>query len=287
MITELARAKVNLTLRVTGRRADGYHMLESLVVFPDIGDQLTLDAGEGLSLETQGLYKDELASLDPNDNLVMRAAEGLRAAIGVTDGAHMSLDKLLPVAAGIGGGSADAAAALRGLVKLWSVTPGDADLQRLAFDLGADVPVCLESRTAVMSGIGEVLKPVAWSSDFWLVLVNCGRPLSTRAVFERLDIGSDRHRLPKDLDTTGSFSELIEDIRSLGNDLEEPAIELEPEIQTCLDNLNACDDIVLARMSGSGATCFGLFKDEAAARRSEATLATRHPAWWVCAAKVA
>lgn len=290
MITESARAKVNLTLHVTGQREDGYHLLHSLVVFPDIFDRLTFEAADEISLALEGPRAGDLATdmkeLDLKSNLVLCAAKDLQQAFGVTQGARIVLEKNLPTAAGIGGGSADAAAALRGLLKLWSLQPDEVKLVDIALGLGADVPVCLASCSALMSGIGEVVQPVQDLVPHWLVLANCGRPVPTGSVFRDLDIsaGSEAsHQAPEGL---SSFSGLTEYLGSARNDLQKPAIALEPEIQQCLDALRACDQIALARMSGSGATCFGLFEQEADARAARHALASLHPDWWVYAGKV-
>lgn len=285
MITEIARAKVNLTLHVTGRREDGYHLLNSLVVFPDIFDRLTFEAADEISLALEGPRTGDLTT-DLKSNLVLRAAKDLQQAFGVTRGARIVLEKNLPTAAGIGGGSADAAAALRGLLELWSLQPDEAKLLDIALGLGADVSVCLASCSALMSGIGEVVQPVNGLVPHWLVLANCGRPVPTGSVFRDLDISGGSEASPQAPEGLSSFSRLTEYLGSARNDLEKPAIALEPEIQHCLEALRACDQIALARMSGSGATCFGLFEHEADARAARHALASLYPDWWVCAGKV-
>lgn len=286
MITETARAKVNLTLQVKARRADGYHLLESLVVFPDVGDELTFEPSRDLGLVVTGSHKSELDALDPKDNLVARAAEFLKKEFEVRQGACITLKKELPIASGIGGGSADAAAAIRGLIRLWSLPAEEKRLQEIALGLGADVPVCLESGSAIMSGVGEIIEPVLTLPPFWLVLVNCDRKVSTSAVFQSLDLPEPNKAPNLTPGKFSSFSSLIELLVAGGNDLQEAAITLEPDIQVCLDVLSACDGIALARMSGSGATCFGIFENEGDARRAAETLTSRHPDWWVRAAKV-
>ena len=178
-----ARAKVNLYLQVTGKRPDGYHELDSLMVFPDVGDELSLERATELSLEVDGPFAAALEAEGP-DNLVLRAARALGALAGGGQGARLRLTKNLPVAAGIGGGSADAAAALRGLVRLWGLEVPEARLQALALELGADVPPCLESRPVFARGIGEILTPAPSLPPFWMVLVNPGVPVQTPAVFK-------------------------------------------------------------------------------------------------------
>lgn len=290
MITEIARAKVNLTLQVSGRREDGYHLLHSLVVFPDISDRLTFEVSGETSLGVEGARAADLAAgltgLDPKSNLVLRAAKSLQEAFGVSQGARITLEKNLPVAAGIGGGSADAAAAIRGLLKLWSLQPNEEKLRDIALELGADVPVCLFGRSAIMSGIGEIVQPVTNLVPHWLVLVNCGRPVPTGTVFRGLDISHTGDALCHAPEDPKSFSGLMEYLEFGKNDLQKPAIALEPEIQACLDALEVCENIALARMSGSGATCFGLFEHEVDARAAERTLISGRPDWWVCAGKV-
>lgn len=283
MITEFAKAKVNLTLRVTGRRADGYHLLESLVVFPNVGDQLTFEAASGLSLEVMG---PEGGGLAGEENLVLQAARALQQAFGSTAGAHITLEKNLPVASGIGGGSADAAAALRGLCALWFLEPDQKALDGLALTLGADVPVCLQSASAIMSGIGENVELVQGLPAFHIVLVNCRKKVSTPQVFKALRDQESLASASRSMPVSGSFRELIENIAPRGNDLERPAVRLEPKIETCLKSLDQCDAVALTRMSGSGATCFGLFEKESDAQSSAVQLRQDHPDWWIEAALV-
>jgi 4-diphosphocytidyl-2-C-methyl-D-erythritol kinase len=281
-LRRIARAKVNLTLHVTGRRPDGYHELDSLVVFAEFGDALAFAPGEGLALEVVGPYAAALAAAcgEGADNLVLRAARGLRALCGAAPGARMTLEKRLPVAAGLGGGSADAAAALRGLAALWRLgelpTP---DLMALAAELGADVPVCLDGRPCRVGGIGERLSPVAALPPAWLVLVNPGTALATPAVFaaRRGPFSTPAGPLPRLADATA----LAAWLRGGGNDLETPACSLAPEIFEVLAVLRRTPGCLLARMSGSGATCFGLYGDSATARAAAAAVAAERPAWWV------
>lgn len=277
---EQAWAKVNLTLQVTGRRADGYHELESLVAFADIGDALRAEPAEALTLRIDGPFAASLRGDD--DNLVTRAARALAAETGRSPGAALSLTKNLPVASGIGGGSADAAAALRGLARLWNLSLPSAELEALALTLGADVPVCLRGEPAVMSGIGERLQPVPALPPLWLLLVNPGVAVSTAAVFAA---------------RTGAFASVAEPrLPPLGlqdfvgwlgrrsNDLEAPASRLAPTIAEVLSALRELPACLLARMSGSGATCFGLFENEPAARAAAESVALQQPGWWVAPA---
>jgi 4-diphosphocytidyl-2-C-methyl-D-erythritol kinase len=280
--TEAAWAKVNLTLQVTWRRADGYHELESLVVYSDVGDLLTIEAVESnsLTLTVQGPQAGPL--LDEHDNLVMLAAEALCKRAGVRAGAAITLTKNLPVASGIGGGSADAAAALRGLTRLWQLDLPAAELAELALTRGADVPVCLRGDAAIMSGSGEELQPLAALPPLWLLLVNPGVAVSTSAVFRSLAGKFSKVREPR-LPPIG-LAPFIDWLAARGNDLQAPACRIAPAVAQVLAALDDTDDCLLARMSGSGATCFGLFESEPAARSAAALLAETHSDWWVAPA---
>jgi len=270
-----AAAKVNLHLHVTGRRADGYHTLDSLVVFAEAGDTVTVAPGDGLSLEVEGPFAAALAG--EADNLVLRAARALAAAHGIAPAARIVLCKNLPVASGIGGGSADAAAALRALSRLWGVPVPDA----VALRLGADVPVCLAARPVVMRGIGEELLPAPRLPECGLLLVNPGVTLATPDVFRaREGAFSAQAVLP------GAWTDaaaLVRDLRALRNDLEPPATRLCPAVAQVLEAIGGTGAL-LARMSGSGATCFGLYPGEAEARHAAAALPA---AWWRHAGRVA
>ncbi len=273
-LTEAAPAKVNLYLHVTGRRDDGYHLLDSLVVFPEIGDALSAEPAETLSLLVTGPFAAKLAA--GPDNLVLRAARSLAAEAGVMTGAHLTLAKHLPVASGIGGGSADAAATLRLLCRLWRLSPDPAVLARLATGLGADVPVCLAGHTARMAGIGEHLERTPVLPACGIVLVNPGIAVATADVFRaRRGAWSEPAVLPAGWD---DMAVMAADLRQLRNDLEPAATALHPMIGVVLDELTAMPGCKLARMSGSGATCFGLYADAASAR--EALGQIRRPGWW-------
>jgi 4-diphosphocytidyl-2-C-methyl-D-erythritol kinase len=268
---DTARAKVNLFLHVLGRRDDGYHLLDSLAVFPPVGDLLTAEAAPALSLRLTGPFGAVLAT-DP-DNLVLRAARALAEAAGVAPVARITLDKRLPVASGIGGGSADAAAALRLLSRLWGV---HADLPALAATLGADVPVCLEARAARMRGVGERLGAAPVLPNAGIVLVNPGGSVTTSLVFRARQGG---YGAPANLPSAWpDTAAMADDLAALRNDLQPAALSLHPPIGAALDALQADKTCLLARMSGSGATCFGLYPDPAAAGRAAAALA--RPGWW-------
>lgn len=272
-----APAKINLYLHVTGKRPDGYHTLDSLVVFAGIQDVVVARPAETLALETDGPFAGAVPA--GPDNLVLRAASALADAMGVAAGARLTLTKRLPVASGIGGGSADAAAALRALCRLWGLAPDAAVLDRIALRLGADVPVCLHGKAAFMGGIGEQLAPVPALPETWLVLVNPGVAVATPDVF-RARTG--------DFSPPGRFSyaprdaaELAALLRARRNDLEAPSVALVPVIADVTTALAAEEGCLLARLSGSGATVFGLFGGAEAATRAALSLAARHPGWWV------
>lgn len=273
---ETARAKVNLYLHLLGRRADGYNLLDSLAVFPAIGDRLTAAAGQGLSLQIGGPFGANLAA-DP-DNLVLRATRALAKAHGLEPNTALRLEKHLPLASGIGGGSSDAAAALRLLSRLWGVDVPEG----LALSLGADVPVCLTApEPRLMAGIGEVLSPAPPMPDFWMVLVNPGVAVATGAVFAAV---TERDNPPAPpMPPLTDFAALSDWLAQQRNDLQPAAISACPAIA---EVLAALSDAPLARMSGSGATCFALHADEADAATQADRLRCAHPDWWVIVAAV-
>jgi len=276
MLSERAPAKINLHLHVVGRRPDGYHLLDSLVVFAGAADGLTVEPSPALSLSVTGPFA---ARLDgESDNLVLRAARALAEQAGVPATGRLVLDKILPVASGIGGGSADAAATLRLLSRFWGLDVGQETLAGLAARLGADVPVCVASHAAVMSGIGEILTPAPVLPKVGIVLVNPGVAVSTPSVFRARD-GGFSAAVVWPHDGWKDARALAASLRTTANDLEPPALRLAPPIGESLDALRADPHCLLARMSGSGATCFGLFADAEAARR--AACGIRRPGWWV------
>ncbi|MFQ5774252.1 MAG: 4-(cytidine 5'-diphospho)-2-C-methyl-D-erythritol kinase [Kiloniellaceae bacterium] len=283
-----AWAKVNLFLHVTGRRADGYHELDSLIVFAGVGDDLEIRPSTDLTLAVDGPFAAALSAAGAPGpgagNLVLHAAEILRARCGVAAGARLRLTKSLPVAAGLGGGSADAAAALRGLARLWALELSDAELARLGAALGADVPVCLAGRPSLVGGIGDRIAPAPPVPPAWLVLVNPGAPLATGAVY------AARHGpFARPAEWSGAAADAVEFAARLAerrNDLEPAARALAPEVGQALAALAGTADCLLARMSGSGATCFGLYARRERARAAAAHIAAERPAWWVRAAPV-
>ncbi|MBB4268045.1 4-(cytidine 5'-diphospho)-2-C-methyl-D-erythritol kinase [Roseospira visakhapatnamensis] len=285
-----APAKVNLFLHVVGRRPDGYHLLDSLVAFAGVFDTVLVapppedegsgeGEGEALSLTVEGPNAGALADLSGDDNLILRAARALAEAGGVAPRARVTLVKRLPVAGGIGGGSADAAAALRGLYRLWGLTLGDGPMLDLALSLGADVPVCLFGRAAHMTGIGEGLTPAPSLPAVPMVLINPGVPVSTPAVF-RDRSGPFSHPAPL-RDAPINAIALANELILRRNDLERPARGLADAVGDALALLTDQPGALLTRMSGSGATCFALFGTEAEAEQARAYLAALRPAWWV------
>ncbi len=271
--SEAAPAKVNLYLHVTGRRADGYHLLDSLAVFGPARDSVVATPSAGLDLALDGPFGAALHA-EP-DNLVLRAARALAAATGHPAQAALRLTKRLPVASGIGGGSADAAAALRALNRLWGCGLDEAALAALAAPLGADIPVCVASRPAVMQGVGEVLLPAPRLPACGLLLVNPGVALATPAVFKARGPGfTPAAQLPP---AWANAADMARDLAALRNDLEPPAMQLCPPVVAVLAALRALPGCLLARMSGSGATCFGLFPSPAAAAAAASLVPGE---WW-------
>jgi 4-diphosphocytidyl-2-C-methyl-D-erythritol kinase len=273
-VTERARAKVNLYLHVVGRRSDGYHELDSLVVFPDASDRLSASPANHVSLTLTGPFSPGLSN-EP-DNLVLRAARALAKAAGVQHGARLTLAKNLPIASGIGGGSADAAAALRLLTRMWNLSITQTALAELAVTLGADIPACLRSTPLRMGGIGERLQPAPRLPPYALLLVNPGVAVATVAVFQaRHGKYSVEARLPE---AWPDAEAMARDLTALTNDLEAPAVSLCPVIADVLAAIKSQPGCLLARMSGSGATCFGLFA--ASSHAALAATVLRRTGWW-------
>jgi 4-diphosphocytidyl-2-C-methyl-D-erythritol kinase len=278
-VAAFAAAKINLYLHITGRRADGYHLVDSLVGFADIGDRLSARSAASLTLAVSGTEAARLGAGE--DNLVLRAARLLAGHAGIAPNAAIDLEKNLPVAAGLGGGSSDAAAVLRALASLWQVAIGEGALRRLGLALGADLPVCLHAGPAWVGGIGDEIEPTPDLPAAGIVLVNPRRTLPTAAVFAARQgrFGAPARFSPMPADA----ARLARALAARGNDLTEAAIALVPEIAAVLAALAGLDGALLARMSGSGATCFALFAGRAAAKAARAKLAAAHPQWW-CAA---
>lgn len=273
--TILAPAKINLYFNITGRRADGYHLVDSLVGFTTLGDSLTIRAGEPLDIVSDGIFAERMPP--PYKNLVYQAAQLLADTAGVQARAHITITKNLPVAAGIGGGSTDAAAAMKALMGLWGIPEDSVDLQTLGLTLGSDVPACLLAQTTYAGGIGEVLEEAPKLPKAGILLVNPGVALVTSSVFQARRGGfnpPDRFtKAPKD---AASFAALLAE---RDNDLTDAAIRLCPVIRNVLSALEATPSCHLARMTGSGATCFGIYDDLAAAEAAAETI--EQDDWWV------
>jgi len=281
-LQEPAPAKINLALHVTGRRADGYHELDSLVVFTALGDRLAASPADNLSLAIEGPMA---AGLAVGTNLVLKAAEALGShARPPRSGARLVLQKLLPVASGIGGGSADAAAALRLLAKLWRLDTSIETLAEIGAGLGADVPVCVYSQPARMTGIGERIAPLKSLPELPLVLVNPGEAVSTPEVFARLQ-NRENPGLPPLPALFSSPLEVARYLRDCRNDLQAPARAVVPVIGEVVAALAGMPGCLFARMSGSGATCFGLFPDDETAAAAARALREQRSRWWVVATR--
>ena len=284
MMRVFAPAKINLFLHVGDRRADGYHELESLVAFADVGDDLTFASADKTTLAVNGPFASSLAG--ESDNLVLRAAAGAAVLAGHDIPTSITLTKNLPVASGIGGGSSDAAATLRAFLLEWpSENVKLADFVELAKTLGADVPVCFFGHSAWMYGIGDGIERTDLP-ELPAVLVNPGVAVSTRDVFAALHdkSGTDILDWPQDFRDADAVVDFLKIVR---NDLEAPALAIAPQIRAALEALRTAPGIRLARMSGSGATCFGLFADKAAADAAAQAISAAHPQWWVKATMLA
>ena len=290
-LIEYGRAKVNLTLRVVGRRADGYHDLESVVAFADCADRVTLTPGKELTLQIAGPMAQACGQVA--DNLVMKAATLLASRVPNLKLGALALEKILPVAAGIGGGSADAAAALRLLARLNGLALNDAALAEVAVQTGADVPVCLASHACDMTGLGADLLPMNLPK-LPCVLVSPCIPLATKDVFAALGLRNgellvgvaDVIQAPSWPGEGGSVADWIEALSAVGNDLEQAATRIQPVIDEVMLALVSADGAKIARMSGSGATCFALFHSAGEAQAAAKKIAADHPAWWVHAGEL-
>jgi 4-diphosphocytidyl-2-C-methyl-D-erythritol kinase len=276
-----APAKLNLYLHVTGRRADGFHLLDSLVAFSDIGDRLSVSPAPHLSLAITGPFAPELAHDDPQKNLVWRAADALAAKLRRAPDVALTLEKNLPVASGIGGGSSDAAAALKALAAHWQAALDERALCAIAAPLGADVPVCVVARASFFGGIGDEIAPSPPLPRAPLVLVNPGIALPTVSVFRaRHGAFSAAARFET---APSSVADLAAILKERHNDLTDAAIGIVPAVGAVLARLAAQPGALLARMCGSGATCFALFETTAAAETAAASLKAEQPRWWIAA----
>jgi 4-diphosphocytidyl-2-C-methyl-D-erythritol kinase len=281
-VLRAAPAKLNLYLHVVGRRADGYHLLDSLIAFAGVHDTIRAAPANALTLALEGPFGAALSG--EADNLVLRAARALADIAGVRPWAALTLTKRLPVASGIGGGSADAAATLAATSELWRIAPKPGALAKLALTLGADVPVCLAGTAAQVGGIGEKIDPAPALPKAPLVLVNPLKPLSTPAVFKARS--GDFSKPARLTSVPRDASDLAEALAARRNDLTDAAIGLVPEIKIILAALAAQPGCLLARMSGSGATCFALFARAEDANAAAAALSAAKPGWWVAASQL-
>lgn len=276
-LLERAPAKVNLTLQVLGRRPDGYHEIVSLVAFADVADELAYDADGPLDLVVQGPYA--AACGEPSDNLVLEAARRFGEATGQTVRGGFALTKALPAAAGLGGGSADAAAALRLLARADGIGRDDLRLQVAARQVGADVPVCLDPQPRIMQGLGEILSAPLTLPPLDAVLANPGVAVPTRDVFAALGAGPGRAAVPPS-PPPRERGALVEFLMRGRNDLEAPAIRIQPVIADALARLRDTG-ARLVRMSGSGATCFAIYDSAGDAETAARAVASAQPSWWV------
>ncbi len=273
-LIENAWAKVNLCLHITGKRADGFHLLESLVVFPKFGDVLQVSESDCLSLTIDGPFSKGLST---SNNLVLQAANLL----ATNRGAAIRLTKNLPIFSGIGGGSSDAAATLRILSQYWKIAlPKYTEIQKL----GADVPVCMSHSSQIMRGTGEVLSPISGLPEFAILMVNSGLPVSTSEIFAALPCTDNPKMEP--FDAFESFEDMVEYLKRQRNDMQTAASELAQEITSIIKTLERFPDCAMARMSGSGGTCFGLFKTLQLAKIACCEIESKHPEYWVAAAIV-
>ncbi len=283
MTSRLAPAKINLFLHVGDKRADGYHNLLSLVVFAEVGDRLSLAPADRLSLKVTGKFPNTGPA---DDNLVMKAARALQSWADKnghkTKPVELTLEKNLPIASGIGGGSSDAAATLLMLAAHWGLPMAVDDLEALGLQLGADVPVCLRAAPTLVSGVGEVLTPMDGLPQFALMLANPRIEVPTAQVFKALAVRSGAHAPP--LPRLADARELAMYLDRTMNDLAAPAKALAPIIMQVENAIGATDGCLTARMSGSGATCFGLYESLPTAEAAARAIASAHPDWWVKAA---
>lgn len=279
-----APAKINLYLHVLGRNANGYHQIESLAAFTRFGDRLEVEEGDGLTLQVEGPFAADCGAA--GDNLALRAARALARHTALPAGVALRLHKNIPAAAGLGGGSSDAAAVIRCLMKYWRMDMDDGALSALALELGADVPVCLRGQPAIMRGVGEKLTGAPVLPPCYVLLVNPGKALSTKAVFENLRGRFSEVPPPLPRRFTG-IGEMAQVLGRLNNDLEQPAVEIVPEIGMILQALAKTKGCALARMSGSGATCFGLFAGASELAEAANAMARAHPGCWMTQTRLA
>ncbi len=275
-LKRVAPAKLNFFLHMIGKRRDGYHWLNSLVGFTGFGDVVEVEPAESLTLSITGTFAHSLQD-NLDDNLVLRAGRALQKKAGVNMGAAIMLHKEIPMGAGLGGGSSDAAATLLALRDLWDVEISDNELAKLGMTLGSDVPVCLNATMAWVSGVGEAVESVPSLADGYILLVNPNAALLTKDVYQACKQHSGTAERPASI---GSLMELVEVMQAHKNDLEKPAIALMPVIAKILQALRGTNCLI-ARMSGSGATCFAIYDDETTVREAAQAVREAQPGWWV------
>lgn len=273
-----APAKINLYLHVLGRRADGYHEIDSLFVFCDLGDWVDVRPADDLALEVDGPFAQDIVG----ENIVLQAAAGLREVCKIRQGAAIRLNKLLPVAAGLGGGSSDAAASIRGLCELWNLDPGAHEVVALASRLGSDVPACLVAQPVIVGGTGSYVIARPALPVLSLVMINPGVAVATAEVYNRSGIVGQN--APLSMEPPVELPTLVPWLAARSNHLTEAARAIVPEIDEVLTFLELQSGCLLARLSGSGATCFGVFGDLAAASAAASESTYEHPEWWARAA---
>lgn len=287
MIKVFAPAKVNLYLHVMGKREDGYHLLDSLVMFADIGDTLVFEKSNHFSFSVEGPFANafmgaELDTSPQSKNLVVKAAWKIANLLARELNVSIKLQKNLPLGGGIGGGSADAAACLWGLCQLWNVMLPETHKSALALQLGSDVPVCLKSETCIMQGTGEIIQEAPELAELPVLLVWPGAPTSTAAVFQSLEMRE--YSLPAKfpggaIDQIGTLTAFLN--TSTRNDLTSGAISFLPAIKMAIDLINTQPGCRLARLSGSGSTCFGIFENDEQLAKAAETISLHHPTWWI------
>jgi 4-diphosphocytidyl-2-C-methyl-D-erythritol kinase len=281
----LTPAKINLDLLITGRRKDGFHLLDSVVVFVGYGDELTAKAADGLSLDIKGAFANKLNN-DP-ENLVLKAARKLCEFAGVKPDIKFQLTKNLPVSSGIGGGSSNAAAALKLTMELLNLDVGDVDLRKLALSLGADVPVCLPSHTSHMTGLGENIKQIDLCGGQPILLVNPGVSVSTPDIFKSFKNMAlpFTSRKPVDFNQI-NWTLMLEHLKASKNDLQMPASVINASVSEVIEKLKNLEGLIFSRMSGSGATCFALFESDDLCKKAAKSLSNQHETWWIKATNI-
>lgn len=282
--TLTASAKINLFLHITGKREDGYHLLQSLMVFVDIGDILSFAPHDSLFIDVEGRFSGELTN--PHDNLIYKAARALAEEYKTQARGKILLNKKLPVASGMGGGSADAAATLKGLARLWGLPEEPDRLRRVAERLGADVPACLGKKSVWAEGIGEKMTPLPGMPDMYFVLVNPLVETPTAAVFQKF---RERGRYSTAIQFTGrrkTRAEWIADLKMYRNDLTDAAAQISPEIIPVLQAIEQTSGCSFSRLSGSGATCYGVYDNQNSAAAAVNKLRQEHPDWWIVASNL-